>query len=82
MVITTMENVDVILGTRGQPTKREEKWYPPIKVNMEKLEAQFVVLWREKLVALNESIVDKYGDLTFMLLLKEFEEYWKVQQKE
>jgi hypothetical protein len=25
MVITTMENVDVILGTRGQPTKREEK---------------------------------------------------------
>jgi hypothetical protein len=25
MVITTMEDVDVILGTRGQPIKRKEK---------------------------------------------------------
>jgi hypothetical protein len=39
MVMTAIKNVDVILGTRGQPTKREEKWYPPIKENLEKLEA-------------------------------------------
>jgi hypothetical protein len=25
MVMTAIKNVDVILGTRGQPTKREEK---------------------------------------------------------
>ncbi len=77
MVIATMEDVDVILGTRGQPKKMEEKWYPPIKTNLEKLEAQFVVLWREKPMALNEVIVDKHGDPTFMVL-----EYRKVQQKE
>lgn len=79
MVIITMEDVDVILGIRDQPTKREQKWYPPVKANLEKLEAQFVILWREKPMALDEVIVDKHGEPTFMVSLKEFEEYWKVQ---
>jgi len=36
----------------------------------------------KKPMALDEAIVDKHGDLTFVVSLKEFEEYQKLQQRE
>jgi len=36
----------------------------------------------KKPMALDEAIVDKHGDPTFVVLLKKFEEYQKLQQKE
>jgi hypothetical protein len=44
-----------------------------------KVESPIWCFVKGKPMALDEAIVDKHGDPTFMVLLKEFEEYRKIQ---